>query len=55
VKEAAHALNAVQPKTFYSEGIRKLVQQRTTCVEKQGNVFENDVNVNFLFVFKYSL
>jgi histone-lysine N-methyltransferase SETMAR len=34
VKEAVHAWLAAQPKTLFSEGIRKLVQQWTKCVEK---------------------
>jgi histone-lysine N-methyltransferase SETMAR len=33
-KEAVHAWLASQPKTFFSEGIRKLVQRWTKCVEK---------------------
>ena len=36
VKEAVHAWLAAQLKTF-SEGIRKLVQRLTKCVEKQGD------------------
>jgi hypothetical protein len=39
-KEAVHAWHAAQPKTFFSEGIRKLVQQWTKCVEKQGDYVE---------------
>ena len=39
MKEAVHAWLAVQPKTF-SEGIRKLVQRWTKCVEKQGEYVE---------------
>ena len=37
VKEAVGAWLIAQPKTFFSEGIRKLVQQRTKCIEKQWN------------------
>ncbi|PNF22874.1 hypothetical protein B7P43_G14964, partial [Cryptotermes secundus] len=40
VKEAVHARLAAQPKTFFSEGIRKLVQRWTKCVEKQGDYVE---------------
>jgi hypothetical protein len=40
VKEALHAWFAAQPKTFFSEGIRKLVQRWTKCVEKQGDYVE---------------
>ena len=36
VKEVEHAWLAAQPKTFFSEGIRKLVQRWTKCVEKLG-------------------
>jgi hypothetical protein len=39
VKEAVHAWLAAQPKTF-SEGIKKLVQRWTKCVEKQGDYVE---------------
>ena len=35
VKEAAHAWLAAQPEAFFSDGIRKLVQRWTKCVEKQ--------------------
>ena len=34
VKHAVHAWLAAQPKTFFSEGISKLVQRWTKCVEK---------------------
>jgi hypothetical protein len=40
VKEAVHAWLTAQPKTFFSEGIRKLVQRWTKCVEKQGGYVE---------------
>jgi hypothetical protein len=40
VKEAVHAWLAAQLKTFFSEGIRKLVQQWTKCVEKQEDYVE---------------
>ena len=40
VKEAVHAWLAAQPKTFFSDGIRKRVQQWTKCVEKQEDYVE---------------
>ena len=40
LKEAVHAWLAAQPKTLFSEGIRKLVQRWTKCVEKQGDCVE---------------
>ena len=40
VKEVVHAWLAAQPKTFFSEGIRKLVQRCTKCVEKQADCVE---------------
>ena len=41
VKEAAHAWLAAQPKTFFfSEGVKKLVQQWKKCVEKQRDYVE---------------
>ena len=49
VKEAVHAWLAAQPKIFFSEAIRKLVQRWTKCVEKLGDYVEKDVNVSFLF------
>jgi hypothetical protein len=40
VKGAVHAWLAAQPKTFFSEGIKKLVQRWNKCVEKQGDYVE---------------
>jgi hypothetical protein len=40
VKEAVRVWLAVQPETFFSEGIMKLVQGWTNCVEKQGEYVE---------------
>lgn len=40
MKEAVHAWLAAQPKTFFSEGIKKLVQRWNKCVEKQGDYVE---------------
>ena len=40
VKEAVHSWLAAQPKTFSLEGIRKLVQRWTKCIEKQGDYFQ---------------
>ena len=37
MKEAAHAWLAAQPKTFFSEGIKKLEQWWKKCIEKQGD------------------
>lgn len=37
VKNAVYAWLAAQSKTFISEGIRKLVQGWTKCIEKQGH------------------
>ena len=37
MKEAVHAWLAAQPKTFYSEGIKKFVQRWNKCIEKQGD------------------
>jgi hypothetical protein len=42
VKDAAHAWLTAQLKTLFSEGIRKLVQQQTKCIEKPGDYNEND-------------
>ena len=35
-----HAWIAAQPKTFFSEGIKKLVQRWKMCIEKQGDYVE---------------
>ena len=35
LKEAVHAWLAAQPKTLFSEGIKKLEQRRKKCIEKQ--------------------
>ena len=40
LKEAVHAWLAAQPKTFFSEGIKKLVQQWKKCIEKRGDYVE---------------
>lgn len=40
LKEAVHSWLASQPKTFFYEGIRKLEQRWTKCVEKQGDYVE---------------
>ena len=52
MKEAVHAWFAVQPKTFFYEGIKKLVQRLKKCIEKQGNYLKNDVVISFLFLLK---
>ena len=51
-KETVHAWLAAQPKTFYSEGIKKLVERWKKCIEKQGDYVENDVVISFLFLLK---
>ena len=40
MKEAVRAWLAAQPKTFFSEGIKKLVQRWKKCIEKQGDYVE---------------
>ena len=40
LKEAVHSWLASQPKTFFHEGIKKLEQRWTKCVEKQGDYVE---------------
>ena len=40
VKEAVHMWLNAQQKTFFSEGIEKLVQRWTKCIEKQGDYVE---------------
>ena len=40
VKEAVHKWLHDQPKTFFLEGIRKLVDRWTKCIEKQGDYIE---------------
>ena len=38
--EVVHAWLAAQPKTLFSEGIKKLVQRWKKCTEKQGDYVE---------------
>ena len=52
LKEAVHAWLAAQPKTFYSEGIKKLVQRWKKCIEKQGDYVEKCYYYKFLFLLK---
>jgi len=40
VREAVHKLLREQPKTFFLEGIRKLVDRWTKCIEKEGDYVE---------------
>ena len=40
MKEAVHAWLAAQPKSFFFEGIKKLVQRWKKCTEKQGDYVE---------------
>ena len=40
MKVAVHAWLAAQSKTFFSEGIKKLVQRWKKCIEKQGDYVE---------------
>jgi hypothetical protein len=41
-----------QPKTFFEEGIRKLVDRWTKCIEKEGDYVEIDVLVEPLLLCK---
>jgi hypothetical protein len=40
VKEAVHSWPTAQPKTFFSDGITKLVQRCEKCIEKKGDYVE---------------
>ena len=40
MKETVHAWLAAQPKTFFSEGINKLVERSKKCIEEQGDYVE---------------
>jgi len=42
IKDAAHMWLHVQLKTFFTDGIRKLVNQSKKCVERIGDYIEND-------------
>ena len=50
VKETVHAWLTAQPKTFFSESIRKLVQQWPSALKSKGTMLKNDGSVSFLFV-----
>jgi len=40
VREAVHKWLCDQPKTFFLEGIRKLVDRSTKCIKKEGDYVE---------------
>jgi len=40
VKEAVHEWLAAQPKTFFSEGIQKLLKRWNKCIAKHGDYIE---------------
>jgi histone-lysine N-methyltransferase SETMAR len=40
VKNAVHQWPCAQPKTFYYDGIKKLIGRWEKCVEKQGDYIE---------------
>jgi hypothetical protein len=40
VKEAVLFWLTAQPKTFFSDGIKKLVQRCEKCIEKKGDYIE---------------
>jgi hypothetical protein len=40
VKEAVHEWLAAQPKTFFSEGIQKLLDRWNKCIAKHGEYIE---------------
>jgi hypothetical protein len=43
VKEAVHTWLREQPKSFFSAGIQKLVEQYNKCIVLQGDCVENDM------------
>ena len=49
VKETVHKWLAAQPKTLFSEGIRKLCNNGPSTLKTKGTMLKNDVNVSFLF------
>ena len=52
MKEAVRAWLAAQPKTFFSEGIKKLVQRWKKCIEKQGDYVEKWCYCKFYILLK---
>jgi len=40
VKEAVHEWLVAQPKTFFSEGIQKLLERWNKCIAKHGDYIE---------------
>jgi hypothetical protein len=50
VKEVAHAWLVSQPKTFFPEGIKKLVNHWTKCVAKEGHYVEKLCSCKFCIV-----
>jgi histone-lysine N-methyltransferase SETMAR len=41
VKQAVHTWLCDQPKTFFCDGIKKLVERCKKCMDKQGDCVEN--------------
>jgi hypothetical protein len=41
-----------RPKTFFSKGIKKVIQHWTKCIEEQWLILKNGINISFLFVLK---
>jgi len=52
LKETVHAWLVSEPKTFYSEGLKKIVRRWTKFIEKQGANLKNNVLVRYLPLFK---
>jgi histone-lysine N-methyltransferase SETMAR len=56
VKQAVHTWLCDQRKTFFSDGIKKLVDRCKKCVDKQGNYGEilclNYVSITYIFLIK---
>ena len=52
MKEAVHAWLAAQPKSFFAEGIKKIVQRWKKCIENKETMLKNDVIISFLFLLK---
>ena len=52
LKEAMHAWLAAQLKTFFAEGIKKLVQRWRSALKSKETMLKSDVIISFLFLLK---
>jgi hypothetical protein len=47
-----HEWLAAQPKTYFSEGIQKLLEGWNKCIAKHGDYIKNDIIIRSLLLLK---